>query len=177
MWDLVPWWEVEPEPPALGGRSLNHWTAKEIPAVKVLIGSSGPQSLPCSCLHHFPARWLASPFLRKNPSLVPQASPVRPSAKGPSLSEQLSSAIGPGSQPALCSWVPCQLPRGLWGRSPSTPASSWAVPTPCLLLPQWVVQWEGQWTCQTSDGLGLLPTPFLVCDLGPVTSLSLSFCF
>ena len=122
---LVPQPEMESEPPALGARSLNHWTAKEIPAVKVLIGSSGPPSLPCSCLCHFPARWLASPFLRKNPSLVPQAGPVRPFAKGPGLSERLSSAIGPSSQPALRSWVPCQLPRGLCPRPASSSRSGW----------------------------------------------------
>ena len=26
MWDLVPWPRIEPRPPALGARSLSHWT-------------------------------------------------------------------------------------------------------------------------------------------------------
>ena len=30
-WDLVPWPGIEPSPPALGARSLSHWTTKEIP--------------------------------------------------------------------------------------------------------------------------------------------------
>ena len=33
MWDPVPWSGVEPRPPALGARSLSHWTAREVPAV------------------------------------------------------------------------------------------------------------------------------------------------
>ena len=31
MWDLVPWPESKPRPPALGARSLSHWTTKEVP--------------------------------------------------------------------------------------------------------------------------------------------------
>ena len=30
MWDLVPWPEIEPRPPALGMRSLSHWTTREV---------------------------------------------------------------------------------------------------------------------------------------------------
>ena len=30
MWALL-WWGIEPEPPALGAWSLNHWTAREVP--------------------------------------------------------------------------------------------------------------------------------------------------
>ena len=30
MWDLVPWPGIEPGPPALGARSLRHWTAREV---------------------------------------------------------------------------------------------------------------------------------------------------
>ena len=31
MWDLVPRPGIEPGPPALGARSLNHWTTREVP--------------------------------------------------------------------------------------------------------------------------------------------------
>ena len=31
MWDLVPWPGIKPGPPALGGRSLNCWTTREVP--------------------------------------------------------------------------------------------------------------------------------------------------
>ena len=31
MWDLVPWPGVELKPPALGLRSLSHWTPREVP--------------------------------------------------------------------------------------------------------------------------------------------------
>ena len=31
MGDLIPWLGIEPEPPALGVQSLNHWTASEVP--------------------------------------------------------------------------------------------------------------------------------------------------
>ena len=31
MWNLVPWPGIEPECPALGARSLNHWTTREVP--------------------------------------------------------------------------------------------------------------------------------------------------
>ena len=31
MWDLVPWWGIEPRPPALEAQSLSHWTTREVP--------------------------------------------------------------------------------------------------------------------------------------------------
>ena len=31
MWDLVPWPEMEPRPPALGAQSLTHWSIREVP--------------------------------------------------------------------------------------------------------------------------------------------------
>ena len=31
MWELVPWPWIEPVSPALGARSLNHWTSREVP--------------------------------------------------------------------------------------------------------------------------------------------------
>ena len=31
MWDLVPWLDIKPGPPALGAWSLNHWTTREVP--------------------------------------------------------------------------------------------------------------------------------------------------
>ena len=31
MWDLVPWPEMEPGPPALGVWSLSHWTTRKVP--------------------------------------------------------------------------------------------------------------------------------------------------
>ena len=33
MWDLAPWWGIEPLPPALGGWGLSHWTPREVPVV------------------------------------------------------------------------------------------------------------------------------------------------
>ena len=30
-WDPFPWSRMEPGPPALGGRSLSHWTTRELP--------------------------------------------------------------------------------------------------------------------------------------------------
>ena len=36
MWDLVPWPQIEPGPPALGARWLSHWTTREVPDCKVL---------------------------------------------------------------------------------------------------------------------------------------------
>ena len=33
MWDLVPWPGIKPEPPALGVRSLSHWTTREVPVL------------------------------------------------------------------------------------------------------------------------------------------------
>ena len=37
MWDLVPWPEIEPGPPALGAWSLSHWTTREVPLIFVLL--------------------------------------------------------------------------------------------------------------------------------------------
>ena len=34
-WDLAPWPGNEPKPPALGVCSLNHWTTREVPEVKL----------------------------------------------------------------------------------------------------------------------------------------------
>ena len=31
MWDLVPWPQIEPRPPALGAWSLSHWMTREVP--------------------------------------------------------------------------------------------------------------------------------------------------
>ena len=31
MWDRVPWPGIESRPPALGARSLTHWTTREVP--------------------------------------------------------------------------------------------------------------------------------------------------
>ena len=36
IWDLVPWSEIEPRPPALGFQSLHHWTNREVP-VSILV--------------------------------------------------------------------------------------------------------------------------------------------
>ena len=36
MWDLVPWPGIKPGPPALGARSLSHWTARDIPNNMIL---------------------------------------------------------------------------------------------------------------------------------------------
>ena len=31
MWELLPWLEIKSGPPAVGARSLSHWTAREVP--------------------------------------------------------------------------------------------------------------------------------------------------
>ena len=36
MLDLVPWPGIEPQPPALGVRSLSHWTTREVPCYLLL---------------------------------------------------------------------------------------------------------------------------------------------
>ena len=33
MWDLVSWPGIEPGPPALGARTLTHWTTREVPGL------------------------------------------------------------------------------------------------------------------------------------------------
>ena len=33
MWHLVPWLGIEPRPPALGVRNLNHWSTGEVPTL------------------------------------------------------------------------------------------------------------------------------------------------
>ena len=65
MRDLVPWPRIETGPPALGARSLNHWTAREVPKysfqkmfplshislhLPILSETSWNICLPC-CLH------------------------------------------------------------------------------------------------------------------------------
>ena len=35
IWDLVPWAGIEPRPPALGARSLSHWTTREVTALEL----------------------------------------------------------------------------------------------------------------------------------------------
>ena len=39
MWDLVPWPENEPRPPALGAWSLSHWTTSEVPEASFIRAS------------------------------------------------------------------------------------------------------------------------------------------
>ena len=51
MWDLVPWPGMEPGPPALGARSLNHWTTSEVP------GSHFSFSLVCGRNHGRKPTW------------------------------------------------------------------------------------------------------------------------
>ena len=45
MWDLVPWPGIKPGPSALGARSLNHWTTREVPPVFLSGESQGQGSL------------------------------------------------------------------------------------------------------------------------------------
>ena len=40
--DLVPWTGIEPQPPALGLRSLSHWTPRDVPAVIPELSSVSP---------------------------------------------------------------------------------------------------------------------------------------
>ena len=44
MWDLVPWPGIEPGLPALGARSLSHWTAREVPDISL-------KSVKCIIVH------------------------------------------------------------------------------------------------------------------------------
>ena len=37
MWNLVFWPGIEPGPPALGARSLSHWTTREVAVLTILI--------------------------------------------------------------------------------------------------------------------------------------------
>ena len=34
MWDLIPWPEIKPRPPALGAQRLTRWTTKEVPGAR-----------------------------------------------------------------------------------------------------------------------------------------------
>ena len=36
IWDLVPWAEVKPRPPALKTRSLSNWTTREVPSLLLM---------------------------------------------------------------------------------------------------------------------------------------------
>ena len=40
MWDLLPWPEIEPGPPALAAQSLNHWTTRQVLAAAVAAAKS-----------------------------------------------------------------------------------------------------------------------------------------
>ena len=48
MWDLVLQLEVEPGPPALGGRSLSHWTTSVCAACSVAVVSDSCHPMDCS---------------------------------------------------------------------------------------------------------------------------------
>ena len=37
MWDLVPWSEIKPGPPALGAWSLSHWTTREVHSLTICL--------------------------------------------------------------------------------------------------------------------------------------------
>ena len=60
-WDLVPWAGIKPQPPALGARSLTHWTPREVPPPPTLTPQPGlPVSNPfcrniTSALHAYVA--------------------------------------------------------------------------------------------------------------------------
>ena len=61
MWDLVPKPGIEPGPPALGARSLRHWTTREVPTPFFLYFQS---SMICS---HTQVYWIC--LHKSNPSL------------------------------------------------------------------------------------------------------------
>ena len=74
MRDLVPWPGIKPGPPALGVRSLNHWTTGEVPTLTFIIVRSMNQafqlfkqkyytSLNLSCFHFFFVLCIWSLFL------------------------------------------------------------------------------------------------------------------
>ena len=49
IWDLVPWPGIKPKPPALGARSLSHWTTREVldmTIIVVIMGIYKYQNLP-----------------------------------------------------------------------------------------------------------------------------------
>ena len=46
MWDRVPQLRIEPRTPALGARSLSHWTTREVPeTVSFMTLPSGPPTV------------------------------------------------------------------------------------------------------------------------------------
>jgi len=47
MWDLVPLPEIEYGPPALGLKSLSHWTTREIPIFPFILMFLGPGPFTC----------------------------------------------------------------------------------------------------------------------------------
>ena len=71
MWDLVLWPGMEPGPPALGARSLSHWTTSEFPLIVDLIcvtlmisaaTLSSWASWPFVCLLWKDVYWFLCPF-------------------------------------------------------------------------------------------------------------------
>ena len=49
MWDLVPWPGIEPGPPALGVKSLSHWTTREVPQLLCVCVCVSLQLCPTLC--------------------------------------------------------------------------------------------------------------------------------
>ena len=60
--DLVPELGMEPRPPALGGRSLSHWTAREVPGCLYFLAASSPK-LQMQRIYHGGAFSIPSLFL------------------------------------------------------------------------------------------------------------------
>ena len=61
MWDLVPWPGIDPGPPALGARSLNHWTTREVP--NYYLFSFCPHCTACGILVPWPGIESVSPVV------------------------------------------------------------------------------------------------------------------
>ena len=101
-WDLVPWAEVEPRPPALGAQNLKPWITRRVLPQLLWLGlwvySCSSISCPQFC-----------PFIQKLLNTGPRLNPALPHCscvlgRWPSPSEPLIILIGGQSLPAAALW-------------------------------------------------------------------------
>ena len=113
MWDLVPWPEIEPRPPALGAQSLSHETIRDVPRLLLnnvlpcgLLwdGTEGNQTvLHCHNIKH--RGWNERPGLGTLfPELVLWDSANQPTAQSthPAQVNMQSGSVGVGRGDVLC---------------------------------------------------------------------------
>lgn len=165
MWDSVPDERLNPSPCTGSQGVLTTGLPRRSLLSRFLLGL-GPRSLPCSCLCHFPARWLASPFPGER---------ILPWFLRLALGDPLPRV--PASRTAQLSHR-AQLPASTMLVGP-VPAPQGPLPTPLLPPPPAAGGAVGR-TVASLDVRQpwFVVFPFLVCDLGQVTSgASFSFCF